>query len=193
MSGCKSPLRKSSLLGGVLASLVVGLAATGCNRPQSERERLEKSLEVNGRTEATVVKFAGTVTVDGQPPTGDRHFPLFVMAYDPKKPLKGRQLPFSTRCNKEGHFEFNTYGTGDGLPAGEYIVIFAWPKADGSDGLKNLFNDPDKNAQDERFKLNLTSPGKTDYLYDLQVAGRDPVTSPGEHAVKADRGKKKRG
>jgi hypothetical protein len=178
---------------GALAALAVGLAAGGCNHTPSEKERLQKSLEVNGRTESSIVKFSGTVTIDGQPPTIDRRFPLFVMAYDPKNPPKGRQLPFTTRCNKEGHFEFNTYSTGDGLPAGDYVAIFAWPRADGSDGLKNLFNDPDKNAADERFKINLTAPGKTDYAFDLQVAGRDAVTTPGEHAVMANRGKKKRG
>jgi hypothetical protein len=185
--------RKSLLQAGALTSLVIGLTGTGCTHTQTEKEQLQKSLEVNGRPESTVVKFSGTVTVDGQPPAADRHFPLYVLAYDPKKPPKGRQLPFSTRCNKEGHFEFNTYSTGDGLPAGEYIVIFAWPQADGSDGLKNLFNDPDKNAKEERFQINLASPGKTDWSFDLQVAGRDPVTTPGEHAVMAERGKKKRG
>lgn len=185
---------KTLLQTGGLACLMVGLAASGCTHPQTENEQLKKSLEVNGRSEATVVKFSGTVTVDGQAPAVDRRFPFFVMAYDPKQPLKGRQLPNTARCNKEGHFQFNTYSTGDGLPAGDYIVLFAWPQADGSDGLKNLFNDPDKNAQEERFKIHLEAPGKTDWSFDLQTAGRDPVTTPGPHAVMAARGgKKKRG
>jgi len=102
-------------------------------------------------------------------------------------------LPFATRCDKNGHFEFNTYGTGDGLPAGSYVVLFAQPKTEGGDGLKNLYNDPDKNAQEERFQINLTSPGKTDWAFDLAVAGKDPITTPGVHAVMADRGRKKRG
>jgi len=165
----------------------------GCSHVPSENEALQKSLEVNGGTQANVVKFAGTVTVDNQPPAVDRRNPLFVFAYDPKNPPKGRQLPFSTRCDKNGHFAFNTYGTGDGLPVGSYVVLFAQPKTEGGDGLKNLYNDPDKNAKEERFQINLTSSGKTDWTFDLAVAGKDPVTTPGEHAVMAERGRKKGG
>ena len=69
--------------------------------------------------------------------------------------------------------------------------LFAQPKTEGGDGLKNLYNDPDKNAKEERFQINLTSPGKTDWTFDLAVAGKDPITTPGEHAVMADRGRKK--
>ena len=165
----------------------------GCSHVQSENEALQKSLEVNGGTKENVVKFAGTVTIDNQPPAVDRRNPLFVFAYDPKNPPKGRQVPFSTRCDKNGRFTFNTYGTGDGLPAGSYVVLFAQPKTEGGDGLKNLYNDPDKNAKEERFQINLTSPGKTDWTFDLAVAGKDPVTTPGEHAVMAERGRKKGG
>ena len=63
-------------------------------------------------------------------------------------------------------------------------------KSDG-DALKNLYNDPDVNAKDEKFRLEATPPGKTDWTFDLQVAGKDSNTKPGEHAVMADRGKKK--
>jgi len=169
------------------------LGAGGCSRVPTESEALKKSLEVNGRSAQSVVKFSGTVTVDNQPPAIDRRNPLFVFAYDPKNPPKGRQQPFATRCDKNGHFEFNTYGSGDGLPAGSYIVLFAQPKAAGGDGLNNLYNDPDKNGKEERFRIELSRPGKTDWAFDLAVAGKDPVTSPGEHAVTAARGKKKRG
>jgi hypothetical protein len=176
-----------------LAFLVVlGLGAGGCSHVPSESEAIKKSLEVNGRSELSVVKFSGTVTIDNQPPVVDRRNPFFVIAYDPKNPPKGRQLPFSARCDKNGHFEFNTYGTGDGLPAGSYVVLFAQPKVQG-DGLKNLYNDPDKNAKDERFQINLTPPGKTDWVFDLAVAGKEPNTTPGEHSVMADRRRKKPG
>jgi len=170
----------------------LGLSVIGCNRATSEKEALRKSLEVNGGSEQNVVKFSGTVTVDNQPPVIERGSPFFVMAYDPKNPPKGRQLPFTTTCDKQGHFQFNTYGTGDGLPAGSYVVLFAQPKADG-DGLKNLYNDPDINAKDERFRIELTSPGKTDWAFELAVAGKDPITIPGPHAIKATRERRKRG
>jgi hypothetical protein len=178
---------------GLALLVALGLSSGGCSRTQSENEALKKSLEVNGGSQSTVVKFSGTVTVDNQPPAIDPRNPLFVFAYDPKNPPKGRQLPLSTRCDKNGHFQFNTYGTGDGLPAGTYVVLFAQPKPEGGDGLKNLYNDPDNNAKEERFQINLTPPGRTDWAFDLAVAGKDPNTAPGEHTVMANRGSKKRG
>jgi hypothetical protein len=180
------------LSAGLELLVLLCFGAAGCGHVPSENEALRKSLEVNGGSQQSVVKFSGTVTVDGQPPAVDRRNPLFVMAYDPQHPPKGRETPFTTRCDKSGHFEFNTYGTGDGLPAGSYVAIFAQPIAEGRDGLKNLCNDPDKNAKEERFQINLTSPGKTDWTFDLQVAGQDAVTTPGEHAVMEDRGRKRR-
>ena len=188
-AGMNRPRRATlrQLAFGALVALVAG-----CNRTQTANEALKKSFEVNGGTQQNIVKFSGTVTVDGQTPVIDRRNPFVVMAYDPKKPPKGRQMPFSANCDKNGHFEFNSYGTGDGLPTGSYIVIFAQPKPDG-DGLKNLYNDPDQNVKDNRFKIELSGPGRTDWNFDLVVTGKDPVTTPGEHAVLADRGKKKRG
>jgi hypothetical protein len=182
-----------SLPAGLVFAVLFSLGAAGCNGPQSESEALKKALEVNNKSAETVVKFSGTVTVDGQPPTVDRRNPLLVIAYDPKNPPKGRQMPYSARCDKQGHFQFNTYSTGDGLPAGSYIALFVQPRMEGGDGLKNLYNDPDKNAKEERFQINLASPGKSDWSFELAVAGKDAVTTPGEHAVMADRGKKKRG
>ncbi len=174
------------------ALVLCSLSGVGCSHTPTENEALQKSLEVNNRSQETVVKFSGTVTIDGQPPVADRRTPVFVIVYDPKNPPKGRQPPFTARCDKEGHFQFNTYGTGDGLPAGSYVVLFAQPKPDG-DALKNLYNDPDKNAKDEHFQINLTPPGKADWLFELTVAGKDPVTTRGDHSVMFDRGKKKPG
>jgi hypothetical protein len=181
-----------SLSAGLVLAVLFSFGTAGCNGPQSESEALKKALEVNNKSAETVVKFSGMVTVDGQPAAVDRRNPLLVIAYDPKNPPKGRQVPYSARCDKDGHFQFNTYSTGDGLPAGSYIALFVQPKIDG-DGLKNLYNDPDKNGKEERFQINLTPPGKSDWSFELVVAGKDAVTEPGEHAVMADRGKKKRG
>jgi hypothetical protein len=51
------------------------------------------------------------------------------------------------------------------------------------DELKNLYNDPDKNATDEKFKLNLQMPGQDNYQVDLAVAGKEPVAQAAPHAV----------
>jgi hypothetical protein len=169
---------------GLIVLLLFSLLATGCDKTQSANQALEKSVEVNHVKAATVAKFSGTVSIDGQPPKIDRRNPLYVIAYDPKNPPKGRQLPFATRCDETGHFEFNTYGTGDGLPEGSYIVLFAMPKVlTGGDGLKNLYNDPDRNAKDKQFQLELTTPGKTDWSFDLALEGKEPNTTPGPNTI----------
>src|ERR1700719_756873 len=97
----RSARRGSSMFGRNAFHLPLGLGMPilvmlcgGCSHVQSENEALQKSLEVNGGTKENVVKFAGTVTVDNQPPAVDRRNPLFVFAYDPKNPPKGRQVPF---------------------------------------------------------------------------------------------------
>jgi len=175
---------------GLALLILSSLSVSGCSRNQSASEALQKSLEINNMPQLTVVKCSGTVTIDGLPPVVDRLNPLLVMAYDPKHPPKGRQVPFTATCDKNGHFEFSTYGKGDGLPAGSYVALFAEPKMGSGDGLKNLYNDPDKNANEERFQFNLTPQGKTDWTFDLAVAGKEPVTAPGPNAVRADRGRK---
>jgi hypothetical protein len=169
------------------AVLALGIIAGGCSGRPSESESVQKSLEVNNLAQLPLSKFSGTVTIDGQPPVIDRKHPLYVLAYDPKHPPKGRELPASATCDKNGHFDFSTYGTGDGVPTGSYIVLFAQPSVGSGegDGLKNLYNDPDKNAKEERFQINLSSPTKTEWTFDLTIAGKDPVTTPGEHALMA--------
>ena len=91
-------------------------------------------------------------------------------------------------CGKDGRFSFYTYTTGDGVHVGSYVVLFAELRSNrergllGPDGLNNLYNDPDKNAQNKEFVVSVESPGKTDYEFNLQVAGKEPGT-PGPHAV----------
>jgi hypothetical protein len=51
------------------------------------------------------------------------------------------------------------------------------------DDLKNLYNDPDKNANEETYKLDLKLPGQDGYQVDLAVAGKDAVKTPGPNAV----------
>jgi hypothetical protein len=51
------------------------------------------------------------------------------------------------------------------------------------DGLSNLYDDPDQNSQNKDLVVELTAPGKTNFLFNLETAGKDPVTTPGPHAV----------
>jgi hypothetical protein len=134
-----------------------------------------------------LAKFAGKVTVDGQPPSSEQGEPLLVMLYD-RKQADGNKLPLAIDCRKDGSFEFYTYVPGDGVPEGSYVVLFAQLSGAAASGrgqpdaLKNLYNDPDKNAQDPQFVVDLKPPGKSDYAVDLDVAARDPGT-PGPHAI----------
>jgi hypothetical protein len=160
-----------------------------------------------------LAKFAGTVTVDGQPPRKDCS--MFVILTDPKHLDENGlgQLPkHFAACNAEGKFAFSTYGVFDGVAAGKYVVTFmelhkfaqagrgksglgaikaSGPAAQGTGGsygqpdeLKNLFSDPDKNAGIERFVLQLTPPGREDHRIDLAVAGKEPAKHP-PHALGA--------
>jgi hypothetical protein len=79
----------------------------------------------------------------------------------------------------------------DGVPAGRYVVTIAqltYRKKRGHIGpdlLKNLDNDPEKNAKVEQFNIEHKPPGRRDYSFDLRVAGEEPVATPGPKALTA--------
>jgi hypothetical protein len=92
-------------------------------------------------------------------------------------------------CNPDdGSFEFTTYKKGDGVPPGSYVVLFAqmeqvlmintgfYPP----DRFKNLYNDPEKST----FKVDVTAPGKSDWLFELGVEGKERNNIPGPQAIK---------
>jgi hypothetical protein len=147
---------------------------------------LNDRLRESNTSRAQIARFSGTVAIDHAPPDLKPDEALMIMLYDPKHPPSRQQLPLSSRVNKDGHFEFTTYTRGDGAPAGSYKVLFAAFRVStlrgGShspDLLKNLYNDPDTS----QFDVELTEPGKTDWNFDLEIAGKDPVAHPGEHAI----------
>ena len=156
--------------------------SVGCGRANSDR--LEQAYREAGLTKAPVGEVAGVVTIDGGVPGP---FTL-VMLWDPKKP-DGAVL--RTICDSEGRFEFTSYQHGDGVPPGSYVVLFAQFNMGGRLGhfdppdlLHNLYNDPDKNASNPEFQITVSSPGKSDYQFNLNVAGVPPA-APGPHAVTA--------
>jgi hypothetical protein len=110
--------------------------------------------------------------------------------YDPQKPESLKKAPIYAVCDEEGRFRFTTYGQGDGVPTGSYVALFAqlrmntWGQMGYSspDALKNEYNDPDRNEKIPEFKIDVAAPGKTDYQFDLQIAGKDG-TSPGPRAI----------
>ncbi|HEV8004004.1 MAG TPA: hypothetical protein VGP63_29330 [Planctomycetaceae bacterium] len=173
------------------ASLVLlTLSVMGCTRTQSADQAIAKAYEAAGGTRQEVAKVAGTVTIDGQAPPDTGPFRTLIILYDPQKPESLKKAPIYAVCDEEGRFRFTTYGQGDGVPTGSYVALFAqlrmntWGQMGYSspDALKNEYNDPDRNEKIPEFKIDVAAPGKTDYQFDLQIAGKDG-TSPGPRAI----------
>jgi hypothetical protein len=167
-----------------LAVFVAGCGGTGADK------QLDATLKELKTTRPPIGRFSGKVTVDGQPPSvGMGGEALLVIMYNPESVPTPRHPPSFARCEPDGSFQFTTFSLGDGLPVGKYIVLFAQLKGHhGSylppDKLLNLYNDPDKNAAERpEFNIDLTTKGKTDQLFNLDVAGRDSVENPGPKAV----------
>jgi hypothetical protein len=179
----------SKVVRGSLAVVaILCLAPMGCNKTQSTQGALDAQLSTLNMKREPLGKVAGTVTIDGQPPTFVRGKAMLVMLYNQKDPEKNKH-PLYTAVKKNGKFSFFTYVPDDGVPLGSYTVLFAELSASRAkgliqpDGLKNLYDDPDKNSQNKEFQVTVTQPGRTDYEFNLQVAGKD-AAAPGEHAIK---------
>jgi hypothetical protein len=91
-----------------------------------------------------------------------------------------------------------TYLAGDGVPVGKYVVEFVQlhlPRQRqrqgggvarnyvGPDKLNNLYNDPERNKDNPEFMVDVADPGRTDYQFNLSVAGKDPIKTPGKFAA----------
>ncbi len=162
------------------------LLVSGCGRSQSADQALNDRLRDSGATRGQIAKFSGTVTIDHQAPSLKPEEALMIMLYDTKNPPPAKQFPPSARVSRDGHFEFTSYTRGDGIAVGTYKVLFAVfavsPYRGGSsspDLLKNLYNDPDTTP----FTVEITEPGKTDWSFDLEIAGKDANATPGERAI----------
>jgi hypothetical protein len=185
----------------VFISLLAVTAFSGCNNGGGARtDQVEQVAQLPNKI--SVAKFAGHVSVDGQPPSQDNGT-LFVVLNDPAHPVAGGKA--STSCDEQGNFAFTTYLPGDGAATGKYVVTFTQLKIDqgrgtgghgrriagpsmsrdygGPDGLKNLFNDPEKNKDDQKFVVEIAAPGRADYDFNLEVDGKESVKAPGTYAA----------
>jgi hypothetical protein len=184
-------INRGRLLGRAAATFAAGLVAfliAGCSKTQTGQQALEKQLAVTGQSLQSIAPCSGKVTVDGQPPELERGYALVVFLYDPKNPPTNDKPIRRAIADKNGAFAFQTYEKADGAPTGSYVVLFAelQPKGHGifvgPDKLKNLYNDPDKNASNPDFNITLERSGKTDFSFDLKVAGSENA-QPGPHAI----------
>ncbi len=161
-----------------VVACLAALVFAGCSGSRSADEKTDAALRAQGLTRVPVYPLAGKVTVDAQPPQ-TRGNPLIVMLNDLSKPdVPFRQRPH-VQVKEDGQFAFDTYTHGDGVCAGKYVVTIAQFKNSkkkgllGPDQLKNLYNDPDKNSEIKDFVIDHQSPGRKNYVFALEVAGRD--------------------
>jgi len=176
---------------------VLVIALPGCTRQKTAKEAVDQWFKSNPEAKRfAVARFAGTVTIDGSPPERKSDSRLFILLNDPQhlEKLPTRYMEVA----EDGSFNFMTYLAGDGVPAGKYVVEFSQlslPRGGtlrrgggvariyrGPDGLKNLYNDPEKNKEIKEFVVDITEPGRDDYQFNLTVAGKQPA-SPGKYSA----------
>ncbi len=194
----RSPARHAPLLKYLVAVCVLAAAASGCTgQKKTAQDAVDQYFKsAPGAKRATLARFAGHVAIDGLPPEKGGDYKLFILLNDPQHPQK-LPMPYMAVAD-DGSFDFMTYLAGDGVPVGKYVVEFVHlhlPRQRGRQGfgvartyvgpdkLKNLYNDPEKNLKDRDFLVEVTEPGRDDYQFNLSVAGKDPVTTPGKYAA----------
>jgi hypothetical protein len=176
--------------------LILATTLSGCSGQRSAKDAEEQFYKDNPKaTRKPVAKFAGIVTVDGLPPSNKDGY-LFILLNDFEHPT--RMPGHQARCNEDGTFSFMTYVGGDGVPPGTYIVEFVQlqvPRGGRQrntapartyvepDHLNNLYNDPDKNKSDPNLVVEVKEPGSTDHQFNVELAGKPPVATPGPLAI----------
>jgi hypothetical protein len=187
----------------LLASiLLVAPVVAGCGRLSPEQQ-LDAAFQNDPKAHRLqLAKFAGTVTIDNQPPA-DEYKGLYVVLVDADQYKDSKAPHRQAAVKNDGHFSFETYLKDDGAPVGQYVVLFVAPagaktsgrpqkggrsisqRSSGPDSLKNRYNDPEVNAKDPQFVLDLKEPGVTDKTFDLKVVGMDAPPLPGNYAVRS--------
>ena len=181
------------------SSLLIFALLAGCTRTQTADQALDAQLKANNtKKEGKMAACSGQVRVDGQPFDGSKSVSLFVILNDKNHLDENAHRAAPARfaaVGADGKFVFHTYQDADGVPVGTYVATFVAlhrparrrigshiVNLEGPDDLKNLYNDPDKNATNPTFVLDLQSPGKSDLQFDLETAGKETV-QPGPNAV----------
>jgi hypothetical protein len=183
--GAFTPITSPRRIAATATLLATACGVWGCGGGgPSTQQRIKEQLAETKSSDSPVAKFSGIVTIDGQTPSLPPRYAVLLILYSDKDAKPGHETIYRTVCDKEGHFEFTRYSKGDGVPPGTYTVLFealmprSGSRFTGADQLKNLYNDPDKSP----FHVDITPPGKTDWDFNLEIAGKDPV-SPGPRAV----------
>ncbi|MDY3552733.1 hypothetical protein R5W24_001821 [Gemmata sp. JC717] len=100
--------------------------------------------------------ITGTLTWKGRPMDGAAI--SFVPAHVPEGRRRWRVPAASGRADVNGRYTLNTYLTGDGAPAGEYLVVVCWPEE--RNGRSPALEDPSAALAPDRLKLRFADPKK---------------------------------
>ncbi len=88
--------RSREVVHSTVLMILIGLVGCGDGRP-------------------TIVPIKGTVTLNGKPAEG------VLLGFEPQG-ISGYQRPSVATSDSQGQFTVSTYGNGDGLPVGKFIV-----------------------------------------------------------------------
>lgn len=160
------------------------LFAAGCGGESADQAIARREKELN-LPPKELVRFSGKVTIDGQPPEVPDGHALLVALCAPNDPPPDKQPPRYAIVQKDGTFQFRE----GGVAPGTYVAAIALLRRGrpgtfrGPDGLHNLYNDPEQNANLDGFKFDLKPHTKSNVNLALAVAGKEPVTAPGPKAV----------
>lgn len=97
----------------------------------------------------------GKVLVNGKPAAD-----LFVYFHSTPKKNDQSFIPYA-QTDENGDFKFNTFTSGDGVPAGDFLVAFEWREKSGA--FKNQFQGPDRlkgkfsKPESSSFKVTITN------------------------------------
>jgi hypothetical protein len=110
------------------------LAAVTCLAAGCSDARLKDALPVH--------KVRGQLTYQGKPMAGA------IVTYFPAGTDKFPSVTPTATADDKGRYQLTTYFTGDGAPAGDYVVTVYWPQA----GVKPPPGDPDPPPPPDRLK-----------------------------------------
>ena len=113
---------------------------------------------------------SGKLTINGSPAVG-----AIVGLHPVSGDFDERGTRPAGQVKQDGTFEFSTYGTGDGVPVGEYIVTINWPQ-----------NPAGPDPGEDRLQGKYLQPAKSPLRITVKEGGNtlDPIALEGEKVLK---------
>lgn len=93
--------------------------------------------EVRHPDRKPTTRVYGVLTVDGAPPSD----PVQILCHLRSPADPSHTTVSAAQTGPEGRFEFSTYESGDGVPAGDYALTFEWRQLN---ALSMTYSGPDK-------------------------------------------------